>query len=85
MPFNHRKKLPIAEVATPHRICWLCQHVVFECGEPGYSDYTPGSEFTLKCGEGYWEFDNFGDGLQEFREQLISAERCADFVQRSKS
>jgi hypothetical protein len=43
---------------------------------------TPGSDFHLQCGKGYWEFDNFGDGLPEFRDQLMAAERCADFTER---
>ena len=83
MPFNKRKRLPIAPT-TEGRICWLCEHIRFSNGSPGYSEQTPGSDFWLECGKGYWEFDNHDDGLDEFRQQLEAAETCGDFSERKR-
>jgi hypothetical protein len=81
MPFDRRKRLPLALEPTPGRVCWLCRHIVFDSGSPGYSDQTPGWGFSMSCTKGYWEFDNT-DTLDDFREQLEAAVRCADFVGR---
>lgn len=75
-----KKTIPLLEVPVPGRICWSCRHVLFDTGEPGYSEYTPGSEMSLSCGRGYWEFHQYEDSLAVFREKLQSAERCADFT-----
>lgn len=82
MPFDKRKRLPVIQEPVVGRVCWLCEHVQFQLAQPGYSDLTPGSDFHLECGKGYWEFDAFEDGLDEFREQLEAAERCSDFEKR---
>jgi hypothetical protein len=78
-----KKKMPLREFPIPGRICWLCQHVYFSQGSPGYSDLTPGYDFELSCGKQFWEFDSHMDGLDEFREKLESAERCAAFEPRA--
>lgn len=68
-----------AKEVTRGRVCWSCRHVQFYAGEQGYSEYTPGSDFSLWCGKDYWRFENCGDSLKDFREKLQSAERCATF------
>lgn len=84
MGFNKRKKLPIIAVARPDHVCWFCDHIIFSAGSPCYSEVTPGTDFSLECGRGYWEFDQYGDSLDDFREQLETAQRCADFKDRGK-
>jgi hypothetical protein len=61
--------------------CWIVQPATKGAtpGEPHYSELTPGSDFSLSCGKRYWEFDQVMDGLDDFRNKLLSAERCADF------
>ena len=81
-PFDKRKKLPLAETETAGRLCWFCEHCYYSNGSPGYSEWTPGTDFSLECGKGYWDFDNFDDTLTEFREQIEAAMRCADFKDR---
>jgi hypothetical protein len=71
--------MPILAVPVPGRICWSCRHIYFCPGEQGYSEWTPGSDFSLSCGKSFWEFDDIDDGLEQFREKLQSAERCAAF------
>ncbi len=73
------KTMPRAASSTKGRVCWLCEHVMFFAGSPGYSELTPGNNFELSCGKHYWEFDQFDDTLDQFRDKLMSAERCADF------
>lgn len=79
------EEMPIPEVAVPGPICWSCEYLDFSSGEPHYSDDTPGSDFRLECGKGYWEFRNCDDGLDEFREKLQSASKCGSFEQRVPS
>jgi len=83
---SHGKANPLPVLGAPvtGRICWSCEHIRFETGEPGYSEYTPGSEMSLECGKSYWELDNCEDGLAEFKAKLMSAERCADFQERAQ-
>ena len=76
------KRMPLLEQSVPNRCCWSCEHVEFYQGSPGYSEMTPGNDFELECGKDYWEFDNCGDTLDDFREKLELAERCADFKER---
>jgi hypothetical protein len=77
-------KMPIDPITWPGRICWFCQHVYFDGGSPCYSDLTPGTSFQLECTKGYWRFDRDMDCLDEFREKLESAERCASFSERPR-
>lgn len=77
-------KMPILPAPVRGRICWLCEHVRFETGDAGYSEMTPGTDFDLCCGRDYWDFNQFEDGLTEFRDKLKSAEVCADFVKRPR-
>lgn len=63
--------------AVKGRVCVLCEHFRYEEGDPGYSEYTPGSNASMGCGKGYWYWRNYT--AQDFRTKLLSAERCADF------
>lgn len=36
---------------------------------------------TLDCSRGYWEFDTLKDSLSQFRDKIMSAEKCSDFVE----
>lgn len=85
MPFDKNRRLPVnleRENLDDGRVCWFCKHIRFSNADPGYSEYTPGSDFALGCAQGYWQYDQYDDGLDEFRLQLEAAERCADFRDR---
>jgi hypothetical protein len=75
------KKMPLTE-RVEHRVCWSCEHLYFFAGSPGYSELTPGDDFSMECGKDYWRFENYDDGLTEFRAKLQSAEVCGSFKER---
>lgn len=66
-------------MANRGRICWECRHISFSEGSPGYSEYTPGYEFSLSCNKDIWSFDQYSDGLKQFREKLQIAATCKKF------
>lgn len=75
------KKLPMRKTPVPGRACWFCTHVRFSNGGRDYSELTPGYPMTLECGKNYWEFDTLKDSLSQFRDKIMSAEKCSDFVE----
>lgn len=78
------KKIPLTkEPIEQGRICWGCTYIYFINSSPDWSDMTPGSNFELSCGKGYWEFDSDVDGLTQFREKLQTAERCLAYTPRA--
>lgn len=80
------KKLPMMpelRKPVPGRVCWGCKHVFFMNSDPGYSEFTPGTQFWFNCNKNYWDFNPDNDSLDDFRKCLMSAERCADFEPRS--
>ena len=64
------------------KVCWSCNHMMFSNSDPGYSSWTPGWNFSMGCGKGYWVFDSDGDYVEAFRGKLLTAENCKDFEER---
>ena len=75
---SRRKKMPEAPPILG-RVCWSCENCDYDSAEPGYSEYTPGSDFALSCSKNYWVLDTVYDTIDVFRKKLMSAESCADF------
>lgn len=69
------------------RCCWECKKISFIRGTegcPAYSEVTPGYEGTqpeLLCEEGHWSVEFTEDTQEQFRQKIMSAETCSDFVQ----
>ena len=64
------------------RTCIDCKRWRVEVAEPGFSEMTPGSEFSMSCIRGYWVLDPWEDSEEILREHLKMAETCKDFLQR---
>jgi hypothetical protein len=62
-----------------HKLCYACKHFEFDPGEPGYSEYTPGSDAHMSCGKDHWCLDNMGYGGKSLAEHLERAKTCKDF------
>ena len=62
------------------KICWGCEHIYFSHSSPGYSELTPGSEFSLECDKRHWTFDTDNDGREQLRKCLLTAETCPDWT-----
>ena len=62
------------------RTCVQCERFYFTMGDPGWSEYTPGSDALIACEAKHWEMRN-GDegGRKEFRLNILKAEYCQDF------
>lgn len=77
------KKIELIEAREPTRpldtCCWECSLIYFLQAEPGYSEYTPGSDFNLSCHKGHWELDTYEDDASTMGRLLRLAARCPDF------
>lgn len=73
-----KKTFPLLEVEIPGRTCWNCSQIYFSTGEPGYSEYTPGSDMELFCRRDYWEVSDI-DSMGSSREKFATAEKCGDY------
>lgn len=68
------------------RVCCACKYWIYKPGsegEPGYSEWTPGSPGYLpemKCAMGYWEFDFERASELEYRKTMLKALDCKDFT-----
>jgi len=61
------------------RTCILCEHFDFDGGEPDYSEYTPGANWSCECIKGHFLMSGLGVNHADFREALLQAVDCADF------
>ncbi len=62
------------------RLCLFCTHFFLDAGEPGYSEYTPGSNFTCGCYMRHWDIEEYdGTGTYNFFNFMRSAINCKDY------
>jgi hypothetical protein len=57
--------------------CIMCKHWEFDSGEPDYSEWTPGENWSMHCKKSVW--DTYGSGYisqSEFRKFLLTANKC---------
>jgi hypothetical protein len=59
--------------------CIFCRHYKFFPGDLGYSEYTPGYDATMYCGEGKWEMESYEDTTESLRSKLLKAVNCPSF------
>jgi hypothetical protein len=59
--------------------CARCEHFYFRLAEPGYSEVTPGSDFSMSCNRNRWTFDTFEASREDFHRIMIAAEKCPDY------
>lgn len=60
------------------KTCWMCKHFDYTEGSRGYSEYTPGSNFSMRCGKGHWKFSN-ETSEKEFVSNFKMANKCKDY------
>ena len=61
------------------KTCILCKSMEFDGGEPHYSEYTPGSNWSSCCVKDHWEMSGTALSNEEYRLNLMMAEGCPDF------
>jgi hypothetical protein len=61
------------------RSCVLCAHFCLRSGSPGYSEWTPGCDMTMKCYLGKWALDPNNDDIDDFRAKLAKAKGCQHY------
>lgn len=61
------------------RTCILCKHFEFISGEPGYSEFTPGSDAYINCHKGVF-YENLNNiYIDGYRECMLKANSCAHY------
>lgn len=66
-----------------HRTCICCEHLNFEPGSPGYSEYTPSADSKLECLRGVFYLTGRGD--YDLQEVMRKAEGCQKFSHRTEA
>jgi hypothetical protein len=61
------------------KTCMLCKYWYFDGGSPGYSEYTPGIDWSMLCNEGVWDCDDKYITVGGFRSIMKKAESCSKF------
>ena len=57
----------------------MCKHFDYSNYDQGYSEWTPGSDFSIGCYKDKWNFDPSTDGPVQLRNCLLTARTCDDF------
>lgn len=80
MPYGYAVdvNLPIIHA---DKCCVDCKHFQVYTGEPGWSETTPGSAFTMQCMQQRFRYEEYGSE-EHYRSCIISARRCTDFMSR---
>lgn len=60
-------------------LCIFCEHYYVRTAEPDYSEWTPGTQFTMLCLKGKWEVDPWKDNTSTYRKMLLTAHTCNDY------
>ena len=66
-------------ITEPVRLCWFCREFWWSNASPGYSELTPGFDFSVSCNRDHWRFDSFTTSAEDFRKMLETAKTCPDF------
>jgi len=64
------------------KTCISCEYwkVSSACG--GYSEYTPGWDFSMYCLKNHWTLKLYDDESDTLRKKLETAEYCKDYSRR---
>jgi hypothetical protein len=84
---RQKRFLPVVKIeempSARDAFCWECQNIWFCQASPGYSELTPGSDFSLLCSKNHWELDTYEDEEGTMGRFLKLAQRCPDFEART--
>lgn len=59
--------------------CVNCVWFVYTLGDRGYSEYTPGWDFSMSCGKNVWDFDSFETTEEEHCRNMLTANTCEHY------
>lgn len=65
-----------------NKLCLGCKHFLFTTGEHGYSEMTPGTDFSMECMKNHFKpsLDHGRDiSNEEFARRINMATECKDF------
>ena len=65
------------------RNCIDCVHWSWSAGEGRYSELTPGTDWHSECKQRHWEMSGHNVSEQTFRDNMRTARRCTDYVERT--
>ena len=65
------------------KLCLYCTHFYLDLGSPGYSEMTPGTEFSMECIEKVWTFKPYEQSEDQFKKTLEVGLTCQKFQERS--
>jgi hypothetical protein len=60
------------------RSCLCCKFFSLDMGDPGYSEYTPGSPAHIECAKRHFKHYNYGSAEVEMEKAKV----CKDFIHR---
>lgn len=67
-------------IQTSPRICLLCKFFYMTQATPGYSELTPGSDFSMGCNKNHWEFSAMEETPDTYRVKMETAKSCKDYI-----
>ena len=72
---------------SPDLTCISCRHWHWSAGERGYSDMTPGCNWSMTCTHWnmHYHFYGFDVTQDQYRQALERARTCPDFERRESS
>lgn len=62
-----------------NKTCLLCKHFRLSNSDSGYSEDTPGTDFSIECCKNYWRFYPGSVSQEEMAKMLATAETCSDY------
>lgn len=67
------------KVKEPEKLCLWCAHHFMQMQQPGYSEFTPSTDFQMGCTKNHWQFDRY-DSEEHYRACILTAAVCKDYM-----
>lgn len=76
-----RWRLREAPMSAEFRTCFGCKHFNFSQSDPGYSEYTPGSDASLVCLKNVWDISLWRDTEKSLYDKIVKmAATCPHYT-----
>jgi len=62
------------------KLCLFCENFRLESGCKGFSEITPGYDFSMECLKNHWKFNSFSTDIKEYRKMMKKASTCKDYI-----
>jgi len=70
----------MSQIKPENKLCWFCTQFGYTEASGGYSEYTPGEDFSICCYKRHWNFSPYQTTQEEFGKMLSTARTCPDFI-----